>query len=416
MKLPSSVSIALKKTSAYPEKKDASEVLKSSIPSSIDTILDNMSLISLNDQKGLLQQQRMGSKNDTNNNITKNFTAKNDSCNSVSTIANVTDVNSNKNKHKSRKMKVNHNDKDNTDAESFVLRRRQHRIDSGFYSSGSDEDASDRNCKSHCDNMHGRFRPRRQEVHLLHGLSLSRSHSLSSLDSAVGDIDRPSTDTYFPSASSWSSLSSMWSLASSGNNLSLSPSLDSQMWTSVVISNGESAVSGAELDQCVSIPVISSLALSTKLSTPNMDNSNVIMQRTNRGSGFSTVNPEDTLTIKQESTCEREEEDIACRTSVIPLSEIRNVPTAVTSTPVQPLLVRSRHVRRRPRSRDHNNNTGSHHGAGLHEYLPNAPCRLGDCFSKKGVLSLVALIIYTLSLMVVFTLLSAMGAGVKAGL
>ncbi|RUS72868.1 hypothetical protein EGW08_019374, partial [Elysia chlorotica] len=426
MKCPASASSAVNNTSLCSGRKDFSKDLERSVSLSIDSLLDKMSLSSSKEPACHMQTRTQDTevKNDRNNNMATNASSRNCVYNSDSSVGMATDVDNGVNKHRTRKMKANHDGKERNDAETYVmLRRRLHRLDNELSSSGSDEDASDRNNRCCHDNMHGRFRSQRQERRLSHRMSFSRSQSLSSLDSAFVDgVDRPGSGTYSPSAStSVSSLSSTWSLGSSGNNLSLANSLDSHAWTSVVTPTGHSLVPDNQPEHHDSVSVLSS-SPPTKQSASNVYSCEAVLSQTERSDGLCSVNPDVTPSLTQESGHERED-SFVCSSSVSANSVTENrsddsdvTPVEPTSTPVQQVVVRSaRQTRRRHRSRDHNNNAGTQHGAAITEFLPNAPCRLGDCFSKKGVLSLVALVVYTVALMAVFGLLGAVGKALQAG-
>ncbi|XP_005104694.1 uncharacterized protein LOC101850498 [Aplysia californica] len=69
--------------------------------------------------------------------------------------------------------------------------------------------------------------------------------------------------------------------------------------------------------------------------------------------------------------------------------------------------------RRRRRTRhDHNNNDLD--SKSLHSYLYGAPFKMQDCFQKKGFLTFISCIVYTLFLVVVFTVLGALLSACKA--
>ena len=422
MKFPSCASIASEKTTLpLSDKKETSKDLDI-LSLSTDTMMNNKNMLSSEKQA---QQQSHGLSND-NNNFDMNTNTKNFSDNTV--------VNNNGNENINKHM-VNRND---NDVEHTVLSRpRLHGMESGCSSSGSDEDGAGRSNGCQCDNMHGsgRFRSGRR---LRHRLSFSRSQSLSSLDSGVGDILEWS-GTYTPSASSVSSLSSMRSLASSGNNLSLSPSLDSLVWNSVVVSSAEVADTVRERVASASeCPTASATSKTFRSDSPLI--CDTIEPRALR-SNLPTDDTERRSSLSPESESEKEQEDFVSGNSLLcrndnermqqedfvnhnglitrddnERTDAASSPADMAASPGQQVWAQSaRHARRRTESRDLNNNTGTHLSRTPQDFLPSALFRLGDCFQKKGLLSLVALILYLLCLMVGFAFLTTFGKGLKAG-
>ncbi|GFR62000.1 hypothetical protein ElyMa_000119200 [Elysia marginata] len=293
---------------------------------------------------------------------------------------------------------------------SGSIKEKRHRLlrkDSGFSSSCSDEDATDKSSRCHCDNVRGKLRPQRPQRNVPHWQSLSRSQSWSSLDSAVADSVCHS-GTQSPSDSLFSSLSSVWSSASSGNNLSVSPSLDSQLWNRVAVSGEDCATSTVPLQASPEVHI----------SSANGCDCEIVVSRTDRNIEVTSLNTERSSTLSQEH--EREEEEFGESTAQITRSDDRNITFGRIPVDAEATLPeqsnRQARARRRIRSRDCNNNTGTHHGMAVQEFLPNAPCRLGDGFRKNGILAFVGLIIYTLTLMAVFAVIGALGKTLKTAI
>lgn len=379
MKFPSSASITSKKNITCSSEEDSS----SNLITSIDTTPENMSLP--REQKNVLGQPDV--LNDSNNNSKETSVS---SKSYVDTIENSISTNSMNILNKENQVV-----KDN--------RRRLMRKDSGFSSSGSDEDATDKGSRCHCDNMRNRLRPRKLHRQQPHWLSMSRSQSWSSLDSAIVDT-ADQCGTYSTSETS-SPLSSVWSLTSSRNNLSLSPSLDSQLWGSASISCEDTIVSTGSSPK---VPAKDTHGCEVNtFETKCNENSNISSEE------HSSFNEE----------FDRDDEFLDSNTQVLgSTTDDRNITIDTILTETDEALsisaseqsYRQIRVRRGFRGRDHNNNTGAHRSVAIREYLPGSPGRLGDCFKKNGLLSLVALIIYTLVLMAVFALIGAAGKSLKA--
>ncbi|GFO08549.1 hypothetical protein PoB_003505400 [Plakobranchus ocellatus] len=389
------------------------------ITSSSGTCDTNINRLSLQEQ-----EQRSAANMDANNN-NKNTSSAIDK----SDKDNCFNSNLNLNKNNMKRMSGNDNDHGVSDSDVFLLRRRLHRIDSGFCSSASDEDATNCHCginttasKSSWPRRGKRISPRKP--------SILRSQSWSSLDSDIcssTSSDHPNANS--PSVSSFSSLSSLWSSASSSRtNLSCNVSQDSLVWGSSLCGGlpSDGSSTATETDREPSVPAVPTSVVITK--TPESDSQSLAdcdgaASRTDRNSNVLALNPPSLLPVcsAQNPEDENVQEGSAISThrpnnsSSSTLAAVTDIRHEQAASYVRPVSARPAcPISRRHRSRDHNNNTGLQRGMGPHEFLPRAPCRLGDWFNSKGVMAFIALIAYTLTLVVVFSVFRTVSKSFKA--